>query len=143
MTEAFRAAYAVRIFEIDPQGHLTGSAYLDYANQTLWELLTCAGVDVPAMFEAGQGPVNLETTIRYMSELRAGEAFTVTCELKFRASKTYDIEYAFFKTDGATAAEVRSVFGILDLNDRRLVADPAGYWRRTAARPALLGIAAE
>lgn len=141
MTEPFRTTFRVRIFEIDPQGHLTGSAYLDYANQALWEHLTAAGVDVTAMFGAGAGPVNLETNIRYLSELRVGERFAVTCELRFGTGKTYDIRYAFLREDGAPAAEVTSVFGILDLKERRLIADPAGYWRRTARDPALLGIA--
>lgn len=143
MQEPFHSQHRVRVFEIDPQGHLTGSAYLDYANQVLWECLTAAGVDVTAMFGAGQGPVNLETNIHYLRELRVGEPFTVTCALQFGAGKTYDVAYRFLAEDGAPAAELRSVFGILDLNSRRLIDDPVGYWRTAAARPEALGIATD
>lgn len=140
MATQFKTALTVRMFEIDAQGHLTGSAYLDYANQALWELLRAAGVDTDAMIASGIGPVNLETTIRYRSELRAGERVELTCDLSFGEGKTYKVTQVFLNERGALSAEVSGVYGLLDLVDRRLIDDPASIWRRLAARPEKLGL---
>jgi len=45
----------------------------------------------------------------------------------------------FHAPDGTLFAEVASVSGLLDLDRRRLLADPGAYWRELAARPELLG----
>lgn len=141
MTTPFQITMRVRMFEIDAQGHMTGSAYLDYANQALWDCLRAAGVDVDAMLRSGAGPVNLETNIRFLGELRAGDEVTITCTLRFSESKTYSALYEFRHADGQVAAEVRNTLGLLDLAERRLVANPASRWRAFAQKPEILGLA--
>jgi acyl-CoA thioester hydrolase len=141
LTQPFTVRQRVRVFEIDAQGHLTGAAYLQYANHALWECVRAAGVDVDEMVASGIGPVNLETTIRYIRELRGGDDVDVSCELVFGEGKTYHVHHAFRTPDGQLAAEVRCVLGMLDLHQRRLVADPAMRWRERASRPDVLGLA--
>ena len=53
----------------------------------------------------------------------------------------YRVEHVLRRVDGEVAADVSHVSGLLDLETRRLVADPAGFWRSRASRPALLGLA--
>ena len=43
--------------------------------------------------------------------------------------------------DGTLAAEVTNVGGLMDLTQRRLIADPGRLWRSAASRPELLGLA--
>ena len=142
MTEPFQTTLRVRMFEIDAQGHLTVSAYLDYANQALWECLRTAGVDVDAMISSGIGPVNLETNMRFLAELRAGDEVTVTCALRFSESKTFQALYQFRRVDGQVAAEITNRMGLLDLVGRRLIAEPESRWRTLARDPHVLGLAA-
>lgn len=128
------------MFEIDAQGHLAGSAYIDYANQALWEHLRFAGIDIDAMLASGAGPVNLETNIRFLSELRAGDTVTLACQLTFTpGKKSYRVQVEFLRGD-TLAAQVVSIYGLLDLHERRLIDDPAERWRKLASHPERLGL---
>jgi acyl-CoA thioester hydrolase len=44
------------------------------------------------------------------------------------------------RTDGTLSAEVSVVGGLLDLDARRLVADPPGRFRELATHPDMLGL---
>lgn len=141
MPDRFTTRLDVRVFDLDAQGHLTGPAYLQYAGQALWEHVRAAGVDVDALLGSGVGPVNLETHIRFLRELRGGDEVDVSCQLQFGEGKTYRVRHEFRTADGELAAELTSVFGLLDLTRRRLVPDPRSCWHRHATRPELLGLA--
>jgi acyl-CoA thioester hydrolase len=142
MTAPFATRLDVRLYDLDAQGHLSGAAYLQYANHAFWACARAAGVDIDRMLASGIGPVNLETTIRYRRELRGGDGVDVTCELHFDSSKRYDVAHQFLTPDGELAAEVVGTYGLLDLSERHLVPDPKARWRQLAARPEVLGLAA-
>ncbi|WP_445519426.1 acyl-CoA thioesterase [Streptomyces sp. NEAU-174] len=137
----FRVRLAVRHSDLDTNGHVRGSAYVDFADHARWACVQKAGVDPLEMTRSGLGPVNLETTIRYHRELRAGDEFDVTCVFAYDGTdkKTGRATQEFLLADGTLAATVESVIGLLDLETRRLVPDPASHWRRLATVPALLG----
>lgn len=139
-TEPFRVPFEVRVYEVDPQLHLGGGSYIQYADQSRFACVRAAGVSVEDLLAGGLGPVNLETVIRYHRELRGGDRVDVTCEWEWGTGKTYGVHHRFLRTDGELAAEVRHVSGLLDLAGRRLIADPAAAWRARAAHPALLGL---
>jgi acyl-CoA thioester hydrolase len=140
MRERFSTRMGVRVFDLDAQGHLTGAAYLQYANHTLWECVRAAGVDVDALLASGVGPVNLETKIRYLRELRGGDEVDVSCELAFSDDRTYRVRHEFRTPEGDVAADMVCRFGLLDLKRRRLVLDPASRWRQVARHPQLLSL---
>ncbi len=79
MAEPFQVRIAVRGYEIDAQGHLNGVVYLQYGEHARWECLRAAGISQNKLFAAGVGPVQLETTIRFHRELRAGDEVDVSC----------------------------------------------------------------
>lgn len=130
----------VRMFEIDAQGHLAGSAYVDYANEALWNTLQGAGVDVQAVLAAGIGPVILETRIIYRRELRAGASVDIDCSLSFGTGRTYTVECQFSGDGGALVAQVTSTCGLLDLDSRVLLPEPATHWRGFATHPDRIGL---
>ena len=142
MPDGFTTQMDVRVFDLDAQGHLTGAAYLQYANQALWECVRAAGVDTDALLASGVGPVNLETTIRFRRELRGGDQVDVSCCMVFTGGKTYRVQHEFRTPGGELAAELHCVFGLLDLEHRRLVPDPGARWRQHAADPEMLGLGA-
>lgn len=139
-TASFKARFEVRVYEVDPQLHLNGGVYIQYADHARFACLRAAGVSVDALLADGFGPVNLETVIKYHRELRGGDAVDVTCEWEWGKRKTYGVYHRFLRTDGELAAEVRHVSGLLDLAERRLIPDPAAAWRSRAERPAVLGL---
>ncbi|MEV0823638.1 acyl-CoA thioesterase [Nonomuraea rubra] len=140
--EPFTVRLRVRIYEIDPQLHLNGAVYVQYADHSRYECVRAAGVSVEGMLGDGVGPVNLETVIRYHNELRAGDEVDVSCAWVWGTGKTYRVEHTFMRMDGEMAAEVSHVSGLLDLRARHLVSDPAREWFARATQPEVLGLQA-
>ncbi|MER6716279.1 MULTISPECIES: acyl-CoA thioesterase [unclassified Streptomyces] len=140
MSEPFSVPVTVRGYETDVQGHLNQAVYLNYAEHARWSLLEAAGISQAGLISQGVGPVALETTIRYKRELLAGDEVEVTCAFEWGDGKTFRIEQTVRKPDGTVAAEITAVGGILDLKERRLVADPAEVFRKLAADPGLFGL---
>ncbi|GAA2222581.1 MULTISPECIES: acyl-CoA thioesterase [Streptomyces] len=141
MSEPFSVPVTVRGYETDVQGHLNQAVYLNYAEHARWSLLHAAGISQSALVGSGVGPVALETTIRYERELLAGDEVRVTCAFEWSGGKTFRIEQTVVKADGTVAAQITAVGGILDLEQRRLVADPAAVFRKLASDPGLFGLA--
>jgi acyl-CoA thioester hydrolase len=139
MAEPFRVSVVVRGYELDTQGHLNQAVYLNYAEHARWEILRAAGVAQDKLLASGVGPVALETTIRYLRELRGGDEVTVTCAFEWGTGKTFRMVQRL-ERDGELAAEVLSVGGLLDLTARRLVPEPGKHLRSLATAPELLGV---
>ncbi|MDL5204582.1 acyl-CoA thioesterase [Streptomyces sp. ALI-76-A] len=140
MTEPFSVPVTVRGYETDVQGHLNQSVYLNYAEHARWSLLAAAGISQAGLIGAGVGPVALETTIRYRRELLAGDEVEVTCDFVWGEGKTFRIEQTIRRTDGTVAAEITAVGGLMDLDKRKLVADPREHFKQLAVDPELFGL---
>ncbi|NEA38253.1 acyl-CoA thioesterase [Streptomyces sp. SID11385] len=137
--QQFSVSVRVRGYETDVQGHLNQSVYLQYAEHARWELFLAAGITQADLVKAGIGPVVLETTIRYLRELRAGDEVTVGCAFLWGGGKAFRVEQTITRADGVVAAEITGVAGVLDLVERRLVPDPRERMRELATDPAPLG----
>ncbi|WEB39251.1 acyl-CoA thioesterase [Streptomyces yunnanensis] len=138
--EPFTVPIAVRGYETDTQGHLNQSVYLQYAEHARWSVLQAGGIPQTALLARGIGPVTLETTIRYLRELRAGDEVAVSCRFVWGERKTFVIEQTVRKADGTVAAEITATCGILDLTERRLLKDPRAALRELATDPGALGL---
>ncbi|MEU4812930.1 acyl-CoA thioesterase [Nocardia fluminea] len=137
---AFTVRIVVRGYETDSQGHLNGSAYLQYSEHASWSLMQEAGITQRDLLAQGVGPVVMETTISYHGELVAGDEVEVSCEYLWGTGKSCRLQQLFTKLDGTVVAKVSRVGGLLDLAERRLVADPAAHYRAVAKKPELLGL---
>ncbi|MFG2648534.1 acyl-CoA thioesterase [Streptomyces sp. NPDC048436] len=140
MAEPFSVSMSVRGYETDSQGHLNQAVYLQYAEHARWSVLRAAGIDQADLLGKGVGPVALENTIRYYSELRAGDEVEVTCEFVWGERKTFRIEQSIRKADGTEAATLTGIGGLLDLKARQMVADPREYFRALADDPGVIGL---
>jgi acyl-CoA thioester hydrolase len=140
VSEPFSVPVTVRGYETDTLGHLNQSVYLQYSEHARWSMLQAAGVGQAELLAQGIGPVVLETTIRYVRELRAGEEIEVSCSFEWGEGKTFRIAQTITKADGTVSAEVSSVGGLLDLKERRLVAQPREYFKQLTTDPGLFGL---
>jgi acyl-CoA thioester hydrolase len=113
---------------------------MQYAEHVRWSLVRAGGVRQSDLLDKGVGPVNLETTMRFFRELRAGDEVDVTCVFLWGEGKSFRVESRILLADGTVAAEVNSVGGLMDLKERRLVPDPGEYFRALATDPAILGL---
>ncbi|MBV8932567.1 MAG: acyl-CoA thioesterase [Kutzneria sp.] len=140
MTDVFQTTIAVRGYELDSLGHVNGAVYLQYAEHARWTCLRAAGVTAGVLQAARLAPVRLEETVRYHRELGAGDEVDVSCAFTWGEGKTFRLHQDFLLPDAALAAEVDSVGGLLDVDTRRLVAEPTRHFRSIAAVPDLLGL---
>ncbi|MGA4838815.1 acyl-CoA thioesterase [Streptomyces sp. G45] len=138
--EPYSVSITVRGYETDSQGHLNQAVYLQYAEHARWSVLREAGISQEALLSKGVGPVALENTIRYRSELRAGDEVTVSCAFVWGEGRTFTIEQVVTKADGTVSATLTGVGGLLDLKARKMVPDPKEYFRALASDPRVLGL---
>ncbi|WP_280315937.1 acyl-CoA thioesterase [Nocardia abscessus] len=137
---SFSTRIEVRVSDLDPQLHVTGAAYHQFADHARFACVQAAGVSVDELIASGLGPVNLETVLRFQRELRGGDTVDVSCAWQWGQGKTYRVEHVLTRADGVVAATVTNISGLLDLGARRLVADPARQWAALASHPRLLGL---
>ncbi|MFC9895756.1 acyl-CoA thioesterase [Nocardia sp. NPDC127579] len=136
----FSVPITVRGYELDSLGHVNQAVYLQYAEHARWELLRAAGVGQDKLLSSGFAPVVLENNIRYQRELRGGDEIEVTCEFLWGEGKTFRMRQEIRKLDGTVSATVTVTGGVMDLNARKLVADPRERFRALSERPELFGL---
>lgn len=136
----FSVPVTVRGYELDTQGHLNQAVYLQYSEHARWELLRAAGIQQNDLIAGGIGPVVVEVNVKFLRELRGGEEVDVTCELAWAEGKVFQFKQQILKKDGTVCADIVVVGGILDLQARKLVPNPAERLAAVASDPALLGI---
>jgi acyl-CoA thioester hydrolase len=115
----------VRTYELDPLGHLNHAVYHQYAEVARSKAFEAAGCRWDTLFEARTAPVLLSTTVNFRRELRKGDVVDVSCVAKFGTGKTFHLSQTITKPDGTLAAEITCTMGLMDLDARRLVDDPA------------------
>ncbi|WP_433655737.1 acyl-CoA thioesterase [Nocardia sp. CA-128927] len=136
----FSVPIVVRGYELDTQGHLNQAVYLQYTEHARWELFRAGGVPQEKLIAGGIGPVVLETTIKYLRELRSGDEVTVSVDFEWSTGKTFRFRHEIRKLDETVAAEISTTAGLLDLTARKLVAAPGERLATLAERPDLLGL---
>jgi acyl-CoA thioester hydrolase len=120
----------VRLYELDPLGHLNHAVYHSYGEVARIECMEGAARGGTSLRDEGVAPVLLASSINYRREIRMGETVEVTCDLKFGTGKTFQIEQHIYKADGTLSAELTCTLGIMDLERRKLVEDPRGRFER-------------
>lgn len=138
--EPFQVRIGVRGYELDPRGHVNQAVYVQYTEHARWECLRAAGITHDVLHDSGVGPVALEQIIRYHAELGADDEVDVGCEFRWRSGKTFEVFQPFRRPDGSPVAELTGVAGLLDLVERRLIANPAERFRSLATAPEILGL---
>lgn len=124
--EPFRIQIKVRLYELDPLGHLNHAVYHSYAEVARLEALEKAEGGGGGLRGQNISSVLLESHINYRRELRAGDVVEVTCDAKFGSGKTFQIAQKILKLDGTLSAELTCTLGLMDLERRKLVDDPRG-----------------
>jgi acyl-CoA thioester hydrolase len=129
----FSTRIKVRTYELDALGHVNQAVYHSYAEVARVEMFAASGCRFEQLAAEGMAPVMLESHIVYRRELRQGDEVEVTSEPKFGTGKTFQINSQILKADGTLSAEINATFGLMDLNARKLIADPWPHLRAAGA----------
>jgi acyl-CoA thioester hydrolase len=123
----FTRRFFVRWGDLDFNGHMRNTAYLDTSADVRMLYFQAHGFSIAEFTRLRFGPVIVRDELEYMKELRMLDAFDVTLRLVGLSADgaRFRLRNEFFAEDGAPVARVTSTGGWLDLSARRLTAPPA------------------
>ena len=115
----------VRWAELDGNGHLRNSAYLDLASHVRMMCFASHGFPAEEFARRRFGPVVRRDELSYRRELRLLDEIAVTFEIEAmsRDGSRFRIVNRFLR-DGTEVARVTSTGGWLDLDRRQLTTPP-------------------
>ncbi len=137
MSEVFTRSFQARWGDMDFNGHMRNTAYLDVSGDVRMMYFEANGFPMRRFEELNVGPVIVRDDLEYFRELRLLEPFEVTLLL---AGLTPDgmrfrLRNELFGAGKKLVARVTSTGGWLDLGARRLTAPPAALAALLAALP--------
>jgi acyl-CoA thioester hydrolase len=126
MTDTFRVAIHGRWPDMDQNGHMRTTAYLDVAEDCRMQYFASCGFSMSAFAELRIGPVVRRDVLEYTAEIRLLEPATVELQLAAMSADgaRFRMRNTIRREDGRVAATVTTDAGWLDLEQRRLTAPP-------------------
>ncbi|WEP00801.2 thioesterase family protein (plasmid) [Streptomyces sp. FXJ1.172] len=136
MFEELTRSFEVRWDDVDLNGHLRNTRYLEYAATARLAFLTDSGWSPRDLLKAGVADVSLGEEVRYRREVFPLEVVTVASRIVGLSTDgaRWRFEHTFSREDGEEVAVVRTLGAWIDLGVRRIAAPPAGL--RTAMEAA-------
>jgi acyl-CoA thioester hydrolase len=122
--DSYRKSFEIRLDEIDFNGHLHNTKYLEYCSHTRYCQLVEQGWDLRRMGEYGIGAVSLADDIHYRREVQLGDLITVTYQVTGYSAdgKRWRSRTQMLRPDGAVAATVTTNGAWFGLRSRRIEA---------------------
>ena len=127
MSEVFEKHFEAGWRDVDPNGHVANTAYLEYAVDTRVAFFDSCGFPPQNFLLQGFGPVIKSDHVDYFREVLMLEKLTVTMENGgfSEDGSRFRVINNIYKPDRILAARVTSIGGWLDLKERKLVEPPA------------------
>jgi acyl-CoA thioester hydrolase len=122
----FSRAFAVRWADLDTNGHLRYSVYLDYAVDTQFRSLENYGYTAKKLLEMGFGPIILRMETRYSHEVTVDETVTDSFKLAGLSpdGARWLTRHDILKLNGKTAATIKLEGVWLNIHTRQAIAPP-------------------
>ena len=119
----------IRISEshLDSFGHLNHARYFELFEQARWDVVTERGFGMDVIRRTKTGPIILEANAKFLRELAPREEVVIRSELISYERKIGKMRQQMIKADGEVACDATFVFGLFDMERRRLL-DPTPEW---------------
>ncbi len=126
MAKEFKINFQARWADMDFNGHMRNTAFLEYAADSRMLYFKENGFPLATFAKLQIGPVVFSDTIRYFNELFMYDEFSVKLMLKEtnKNGSKFTFINEFKKTDHTLAASIESKACWLDLKNRKVVAPP-------------------
>lgn len=126
MIEPFTRRFLVRWGDVDFNGHMRNTAYLDVSSDVRMLCFAEGGFPMREFERLRVGPVVFKDEVEYLRELRLLEPFKVTLALAglSQDGARFRLRNAFADESGRPVARVTSTGGWLNLDARRLLPPP-------------------
>ncbi len=110
---------------IDENGHMNIRHYFDAASIALWRVCIAAGMDESYHVERGLSLFTVEQHLRYLSEMKLGDRFTVHGRLLERSAKVlHGMAFVVSPDSRSLACAFEATYVHVDMTTRRAVAIP-------------------
>ncbi len=131
MSELFSATFQVGWGDLDANGHMRNTAYLDHSADTRMMYFASRGFSMREFEKLRFGPVVRRDEVEYFREMRLLEHVRVTlASVGLSADDArFRLRNEFFREDGRLVARVTSEGGWLDQSIRKLTAPPEALAR--------------
>jgi thioesterase-3 len=122
----FETELTVRPSEIDYNGHVHQSAYLDYLLFARVDQMTrCYKMPIEEFFKRGLSWATKSISINYLKSLFMNERFLVRTWIETIGDKSVNVQFQILKTtSGAVAAEGESTYVLVDAKSGKPTAIP-------------------
>ena len=117
----------IREHHLDSYGHVNNATYVQILEEARWESITRSGYGYEVVQQKRKGPVLLEISVKFLKELKLREKIRISVQADPMRGKVGVINQQIFKEDGAVAAEARVVYGMFDLDARKLITPPEDW----------------
>jgi acyl-CoA thioester hydrolase len=126
MDGTYEKLIEVRLDDIDLNGHLHNSRYLEYANHARASYFEESDFPVSRMYQDGFGLVMFSEVAEYRHELFLGQFVTLKVQIVGMSvdASRWQILHAFLRPDGRQAASLTSSGAWMDLKTRKVKAPP-------------------
>jgi len=125
---AYSKTFPVLWSDLDPNGHMRGARYLDYAGEMPFYFLVDNGFDMSSIVREQIGPVTLNQSVKHLKELRFGDELTVQFRLRGLApdGSRWAFRCHMMRRDGQEVAIVELDGAFFGLRTRKMSPPPAG-----------------
>lgn len=112
------AARQVPVTWTDYNGHMNDTHYLEAASLATDRFMEMVGANA-AYIAAGKSYFTVESHVRYLDEVHAGDQLTITTQVLAGAGKKMHLFHRLWRGDGTLAATVETLLLHTDLTTRR------------------------
>jgi YbgC/YbaW family acyl-CoA thioester hydrolase len=119
----------IREHHLDTYGHINNATYMALLEEARWDYITNNGYGLKVVQEKRQGPVVLEATMKFKKEIKLRETVTIRSRCLDLKGVTGKFEQTIFKENGEVSCEAHFVFGLFDLDRRKLI-PPTPEWMK-------------
>jgi YbgC/YbaW family acyl-CoA thioester hydrolase len=123
--------YELTILEhhLDTFGHVNNAVYLELYEEARWDFITKNGFGLNQILETKIGPVLLDLNLTFKSELNNREKIKIISQARpeMRNKLVMVLDQKMVKENGKVASTLTLSVGLMDLNQRKLMA-PTAEW---------------
>lgn len=114
---------------LDTYGHVNNAAYLTIYEEARWDFITKNGLGLKQISETKIGPILLDLTLVFKSELGNRDKIKIISEARpiLRNKYIMLLDQKMVKENGKIASTLSIGVGLMDLNQRKLI-PPTPEW---------------
>ncbi len=139
--DTYNGTYEIRWSDLDANGHVNYSSYIDAAGDLRYRFFTQHGFPPPKFVELGVGPVYTAIHAYFLREVRIGETIAITYALAGLSPRggRWKVHHDIRKENGKRAVSIDLEGALLDLATRKPVLPSADLLAVFALIPRMEG----